>query len=184
MSKPNVSFNVSQTSVDFEAQKEQHRQQLEERMRIQRRIEAMRREYDFISKLDTADVTYILNKKKEQAAILIQRNFRKLKARKELKERKAGLYQKLDEDEFNLPEDTGRVKLHRQELQQIKAYVNGQFVDNHHRRITEDGKRELLDEVIKRRRLVAESDLKQYNTTKIRLEYQDKFAEFEDQYAG
>jgi hypothetical protein len=33
----------------------------------------MRREYDFISKLDTQDVSYILNKKKEQAAIMIQR---------------------------------------------------------------------------------------------------------------
>lgn len=99
---------------DFDTQKMQHRQQLEERMKIQRRIEAMRREFDFISKLDTADVNYILSKKKEQAAMLIQRNFKKLKARKELRERRLGLYARLDEeDTLNLPEDNGRVKLHK-----------------------------------------------------------------------
>lgn len=81
-------------------------------MRIQRRIEAMRREYDFISKLDTQDVTYILEKKKEQAAIMIQRCYRQLKARKELNERRKGLLPSVDED-LNLAEDTGRVKRHK-----------------------------------------------------------------------
>lgn len=69
----------------------------------------MRREYDFISKLDTQDVTYILNKKKEQAAIMIQRCYRQLKARKELRDRRQGLYAK-EEEELNLPEDTGKIK--------------------------------------------------------------------------
>lgn len=46
-------------------------------MRMQRRIESLRREFEFLSKLDTADVNYILTKKQEQAATIIQRNFRK-----------------------------------------------------------------------------------------------------------
>lgn len=37
----------------------------------------MQREYNFISKLDTNDVTYIINKKREQAAVNIQRAFRR-----------------------------------------------------------------------------------------------------------
>ena len=52
-------------SEDFEGLKKETRAQIDERMKIQRRIEAMRREYEFISKLDTADVNYILNKKRE-----------------------------------------------------------------------------------------------------------------------
>jgi hypothetical protein len=58
-------------SEAFEDLKKETRAQLDERMKIQRRIEAMRREFEFISKLDTADVNYILNKKREQAAIMI-----------------------------------------------------------------------------------------------------------------
>lgn len=38
--------------MDFEREKKLHREQLEERQKIQRRIESMRREFDFISKLD------------------------------------------------------------------------------------------------------------------------------------
>jgi hypothetical protein len=44
---------------------------------------------------------------------MIQRNFRKLKARKEFKQRKLGLFA---EEDLNLPEDTGRVKHHKEEL--------------------------------------------------------------------
>lgn len=46
--------------LNFETYKREQRSQLESRMKIQTRIEAMRREFDFISKLDTGDVGYIL----------------------------------------------------------------------------------------------------------------------------
>ena len=92
----NVSFEINEKG-NFENQKNDHRKQLEDRMKIQRRIEAMRREYEFISKLDTNDVTYILEKKREQAAIMIQRKYRQMKARKELKERRQGLFKLEDE---------------------------------------------------------------------------------------
>jgi len=36
---------------------------------MQMKIEAMRREYDFIAKLDTNDVGYVLKKKREHAAV-------------------------------------------------------------------------------------------------------------------
>jgi hypothetical protein len=42
----------------------------------------MQREYNFISKLDTNDVAYIMQRKKEHAAINIQRAFRMRKEKK------------------------------------------------------------------------------------------------------
>ena len=78
----------------------------------------MRREYDFIAKLDADDVNYVLQKKREQAVIMIQRKYRMLKARKELRERRAGLYKKQDNEDFmsdNL--DLARIKEHKRELE-------------------------------------------------------------------
>ena len=72
-----------QTATEFDREKAAHKRQIEERLRMQRRIESLRREFEFVSRLETADVNYILTKKQEMAAILVQRNFRKFKARKE-----------------------------------------------------------------------------------------------------
>ena len=96
--------------LDFESFKREQRAQLESRMRIQMKIESMRREYDFISKLDTNDVGYVLKKKREQDAIQIQRKFRMLKAKRELRDRRAGLYKKEDDEELLMtPLDLARV---------------------------------------------------------------------------
>lgn len=81
-----------------------------------------------------------------------------------------------------MPEDTGRVKNHRIELQKTRDYVNNQYADTFHAKISEERKHDLLEEVKKRRRLVTEADLKEKNTTEIRLKYQDRFQEFEDNY--
>ena len=103
--------------LDFEAFKREQRAQLESRMKIQMRIEAMRREFDFISKLDTGDVGYVLQKKREQAAIAIQRNFRMQKAKRELRDRRAGLYKKEDDEDLLLTAyDLAKVKEHSEEL--------------------------------------------------------------------
>ena len=59
---PQPEDNRLTADEDFKAQ---HRQMIENKLRIQKRIEAMRREYDFISKLDTNDVTYVMSKKSE-----------------------------------------------------------------------------------------------------------------------
>jgi hypothetical protein len=89
------------------------------------RIEAMRREYDFISKLDTNDVGYVLQKKREQAAIMIQRKFRMQKAKRELRDRRAGLYKKEDDEELLMTaSDLARVKEHSEELRHQRTYVN------------------------------------------------------------
>ena len=50
----------------------------------------MRREYDFIQNLDAKDVNYVMDKKKEHAAILVQRNWRRLKAEREFRKSRLG----------------------------------------------------------------------------------------------
>jgi len=85
----------------------------------------MRREYDFISKLDTNDVGYVLQKKREQAAIMIQRKFRMQKAKRELRDRRAGPHKKEDDEELLLTAlDLARVKEHSEELRHQRTYVN------------------------------------------------------------
>jgi len=69
--------DLSPERTDLERDKEfiefkaQQRQMLEKKIQIQKRIESMRREYDFIKNLDTSDVTYVLQKKREHAAIML-----------------------------------------------------------------------------------------------------------------
>ena len=90
----------------------------------------MRREYDFISKLDTQDVLYILNKKREQAAIMIQRNYKSLKARQQLKLRKQGI--RIDQDLYvDTPEDTAKIKNLKLEFEKNKMYVDSQYRDRY-----------------------------------------------------
>ena len=45
----------------------------------------MKREFDFIQNLDAKDVNYVIDKKKEHAALIVQRNWRRKKAEREFK---------------------------------------------------------------------------------------------------
>ena len=51
----------------------------------------MRREYDFIQNLDAKDVNYVMEKKKEHAALLVQRNWRRIKAEREYLRARQGM---------------------------------------------------------------------------------------------
>ena len=64
---------------------------LETRNQTLKRIEAMRREYDFIQNLDARDVNYVMEKKKEHAALIVQRNWRRLKAEREYLRARQGM---------------------------------------------------------------------------------------------
>jgi len=49
----------------------EQRNLLDRRNQIQKRIESMRREYDFIQNLDAKDVNYVKEKKLEHAVLLV-----------------------------------------------------------------------------------------------------------------
>ena len=73
---------VRHTKLDQEHKtfKEDQRAMLENKARIQRRIEALKRQYEFVEKLSPQDVDYVLKKQQEQAALLLQRGWRRHKA--------------------------------------------------------------------------------------------------------
>ena len=105
--KDHVKFKTSQ------------RNYLEERVRAQRRLDNLRREFRFVEKLDTKDVSYVLDKKREAAALVVQKNFRRLKAQRHVRDMRMN---KLPlEEEIELTEEMKRaieatkksVKLHR-----------------------------------------------------------------------
>ena len=93
---------------------------LEQRNQIQKRIESMRREYDFIQNLDARDVNYVMDKKKEHAAILVQRNWRRLKAEREYKKQRDGL-RKEQYDYEKTPEDLELIKRNKQRLEILRG---------------------------------------------------------------
>lgn len=72
--------------------------------------------------------------------------------------------------------------LHKAEHEKSKRFVESQYQDNYYRQVTEERKRELLEEVVKRRKCVAESDLKQYNIERVKEQFDRKFNEFYDNY--
>ncbi len=109
--------------------------------------------------------------------MVVQRNYRKYQARLKFKQMKLG------QIEEPVQEDTARIKLHKLEHDKVKRFVEAQYIDNYYKPVTEERKRELLDEVVKRRKCVAESDLQQYNVEKIKAAFDKKYSEFYDNYA-
>ena len=73
----------------------------------------MRREYDFIQNLDPRDVNYVMEKKKEHAAIMLQRNWRRIKAEREYRRNKG--IKRVQEIE-KTKEDIQRIQENRDEL--------------------------------------------------------------------
>ena len=72
------------------------------------------------------------------------------------------------------PLDLARVKEHAEELIQQRNYVNQQFVDDFYKKISEDRKRELNEEMTKRRKLVTDSEIRAYRCEDLMHEYQVK----------
>ena len=95
-----------------------------------------------------------------------------LKAKRELRDRRAGLYKKEDDEELLMTAfDLKRIKEHSEELRLQRSYVNEQFVDGFYKKIPEDRKRELVDEVTKRRKLVTDSEIRSYRCEDLMNEY-------------
>ena len=73
----------------------------------------MRREYDFIKNLDTSDVSYVLQKKREHAAMVIQRYFKRIKAQKLYRERLQGVKTQ-EEDIIETEEDREKLAANKE----------------------------------------------------------------------
>jgi hypothetical protein len=73
---------------EFTEFKLQQRRMLEKKAQIQRRIESMKREFDFIKNLDTKDVGYVLSQKQDHYARMIQRAVRRFLIRQRMVRRR------------------------------------------------------------------------------------------------
>ena len=77
-------LRTSQEDTEYTQFKIEQRKLLEEKIQAQKRIESLKREYDFIFKLKPNEVNDLLTRKAEYAAIRIQRNFRERRQRRML----------------------------------------------------------------------------------------------------
>ena len=140
----------------------------------------MKREYDFIENLDARDVNYVLEKKKEHAAILVQRNWRKIKAQREYRRNK-GLRRE-DHDYEKTEADLQRIARNEDELKQRRAYVQATKPDNFYRKILDDRKEELQEQVVESRRGKADHEITQLNLTEIFDEFLPRSNRFNDNF--
>ena len=123
----------------------EQRSLLEQKVQIQKRIESMKREFDFIFKLDAQDVNHVLEKKAEHAAIRIQRNFREQRQRRAFREAQKNGYDLNKEPELT-EADKKRIELKKLALQdKLKYHYNlEKNQDTFTSKVTEEQKKELI----------------------------------------
>ena len=105
----------------------------------------MKREFDFIFKLDAQDVNHVMEKKAEHAAIRIQRNFRERKQRRAyLEAQRAGYI--LNQDPEPTEKDLKRIEIKKLALQDKLKYHQGleKNQDTFKAKVTEGQKKELV----------------------------------------
>ena len=137
-------LRMSQEDAEYTSFKIEQRKLMEEKVQAQKRIESLKREYDFIFKLKPSEVNDVLMKKAEYAAIRIQRNFRERRQRRLLIEQQRHGYildlepEKTEAELKALREEKERLERKRQRLhQEHRDY----FLDD----ITEEQRKDLRE---------------------------------------
>jgi hypothetical protein len=89
----------------------------------------------------------------------------------------------VDEQEQAMPEDSFKTKEDSQHLAEVQRYVAGTYQDRYYNKIGADRRQELFDEVVAKRRAIADYDMQQYNIPKIKHDFLGKYEAFNSQYA-
>ena len=134
----------------------------------------MRREYDFIQNLDAKDVGYVRDKKLEHAVLLVQRNWRRIKAAREYKKVRQGLAKEEHEYE-RTPEDLERIKQSGREYEKRKSTWENKRKDNFWEQIEDDRKRELKEKVIEEQKKKTNKEIEKLNHKKIADQFNVKY---------
>ena len=124
---------------------------LEKKAGIQKRIESMKREYDFIKNLDTKDVTYVLAQKEDHFARIIQRGVRRFLARKRQQERKKGIKLVDEEPLLETAEDVKRREANQRFYDETSKYIYGKqkkALEAYKEKFSDSRRHELLKEVL------------------------------------
>lgn len=69
------------------------------------------------------------------------------------------MYAKVDEQEQNIPEDSFKTKEDSQHLAEVQRFVTGTYQDRYYSKIGADRRQELFDEVVAKRRAIADYDM-------------------------
>ena len=182
--RANTAHNIpvsASADHEFNMFKAEQRTLLEERNQIQKRIESMKREYDFISNLDARDVNFVIEKKKEHAALLVQRNWRRMKAEREYRRNRQGMnkenfdYEKTELDKRRQAENSDL-------LEKTRAYFMTSRPDNFYAEISDDRLNELKEEVVSARQLKSEHELNQLDIEAIHADYLPRYQRFNQDY--
>ena len=120
----------------------------------------MRREYDFIQNLDAKDVNYVMDKKKEHAAILVQRNWRRLKAEREFRKSRLGKLRDVQDYE-KTQEDLDRIQESKAIMEKRRAYFKAKRPDNFFEKISDAELDQVKEQVLDPRKLKSDHDIKQ-----------------------
>ena len=107
----------------------------------------MRREYDFIQNLDAKDVNYVKEKKLEHAVLLVQRNWRRIRAHREFRKKKDGMRRE-EYDYERTDEDFERIKQWEVQYQMLKESYEARHKDRFWEKITDERKKDLKEQVI------------------------------------
>lgn len=164
--------------MDFIKFKAQQREYLQRKLQIQNKIESLQREYNFIQKLNTDDVTYILDRKKEQAAIQIQRLYRK-----RIQSKKEKLAEELKLDKVVLTEEEIReIESRKRELKRLREKVQERRPDNFYTPIDEERKKELAEKVVQKKKLYIHSEMLKKNLEEIDNNFNHQFGDYMSRY--
>ena len=150
---------------DHDQYKIEQRTLLEKRNAIQKKIESMRREYDFIQNLDPRDVNYVMEKKKEHAALLVQRNWRRIKAEREYRRNKGKIAREPEVPKTE--EDIKQIQQNIDDLAALRDFQKEHNPDRFYDKIGEDRLQELDEQVINARKLKSDKDIQKLEATEI-----------------
>lgn len=124
---------------------------LESRAAIQRRLESMKREYEFMKNLDPKDVGFVLAQKYDHFARVIQRAVRHWLARRRAQQRKEGI-RLVEEEEY---EETAEEKQRRERNERFYKGTSEdihqkhkQYLEEYKAKISKQRRDELFNEML------------------------------------
>ena len=173
-----------QRDLDFIKFKAQQREFLQRKLHIQKKVESLQREYQFISKLNTDDVTYIMDRKKEQAAMQIQKAFRakQLTKKQKMAEELKRLGIKIESDVLT-PEEMKEIENRKRELKRLREKVDEKRPDRFFEPIDEERKKELNEKVIQKKKLYNNTDMLKKDLVAVDEKFSNEFGDFMSKFA-
>eukprot|EP00347_Sterkiella_histriomuscorum_P019038 403343204 len=164
--------------VQFKAQQ---REYLNAKLQIKGRLESLQREYNFISRLDKDDVNYILQRKREQAALFIQRAFKRHRMTKQQKMAEelklaGNITDPATEEEIRL------INQRKAELENLRKRIKERRQDKFYTEIDKERRAELAEKVSQKKRLYIHNEMLKKDCEAIDTQFETDFSDYMGKY--